>query len=228
MHSRGIIQREVPIPPDFPTNFPLTENPISQSNKWLLGGVDGLDWHNQQTVTGKTFGTSFAHDGGISDYDDNLAVLKTSYRTYANNQFAEGITYRAGGYAPTINHETELLLRFALTAHSATGYEILWSYDGWIVIVRWNGALGDYTELESTGAPIAGDAADGDVIRAEITGNIITCKKNGSTVLTTDITHLGGVTYSSGQPGHGSWSRNNGTTVLANLGWKQWNAGDLP
>lgn len=207
--------------PDFPTTFPLTQNPISQGGIWLGGGTDGLDWHNQRTTTGKCYGDSFSHDGGVSDYDDNLAILKTSYRTFANNQFAEAITYRAPAYTPGTNHETELLLRFAITANSATGYEMLWSHDGWLVIVRWNGPLGNFTQLASTGAPIAGDAVDGDVIKFTVVGITLKGYKNGVEILSVDD-----ATYASGQPGHGSWARTGAT--LANLGWKQWNAGDLP
>src|SRR6478736_4398506 len=33
----------------YTTTFPATENPISESNVWSLGGTDGLDWHNART-----------------------------------------------------------------------------------------------------------------------------------------------------------------------------------
>jgi hypothetical protein len=204
----------------YSTNFPAAENPISEGGKWVNGG--GLDWQNVQTTTNKAFGTGFTGgSGGGSQYDDNLAHIAPAFRTFANNQFAQGVVYRASGYSPSNNHEVELLLRFSLTQDIARGYEILYSHDGWIVIVRWNGPLGNYTELASSRGPVSGNAADGDVIRAEITGGVIKVYKNGALALTGP----NDTTWSSGQPGIGFWIRAPGTTI-ANYGWKSFTAGD--
>jgi hypothetical protein len=206
---------------NYTTNFPLTENPISEGGKWINGG--GLDWQSVRTTTNKAFGTGFTGGSGNgTEYDDNLAHLAPSFRTFNGNQFAEGVAYRASGYAPTSNHEVELLLRFSLTQHTARGYEILYSHDGWLVLVRWNGPLGSYTELASTGGPVGGQPArDGDVIRAEISGSVIRVYKNGALALTGND-----ATWSSGQPGIGFWVRAPGTT-LASYGWKSYTAGNL-
>jgi hypothetical protein len=206
---------------DYSTNFPLTENPISEGGKWINGG--GLDWQNVRTMSNRAFGTGFTGGSGNgTEYDDNLAHLAPSFRTFNSNQYAEGVVYRASGYSPSSNHEVELLLRFSLTPHTARGYEILYSHDGWLVIVRWNGPLSSYTEIASTGGPVGGQQAqDGDVIRAEISGNVIRVYKNGALALTGSDS-----TWSSGQPGIGFWVRAPGTT-LSSYGWRSFEAGDL-
>jgi len=59
------------------------------------------------------------------------------------------------------------------------------------------------------------------VIRAEIVGNTMRAYKNGSLILTAND-----ATWASGQPGMGMWVRDPGT-VLANLAWESWTAGDI-
>ena len=36
----------------YTTNFPLTENPISEAGNWINGGTVGLDWTNVSTTPG--------------------------------------------------------------------------------------------------------------------------------------------------------------------------------
>jgi hypothetical protein len=36
----------------YSTNFPLTENPISEGSVWARGGTEGLDWTNPLTMGG--------------------------------------------------------------------------------------------------------------------------------------------------------------------------------
>jgi len=196
----------------YATTFPAAENPISEGGKWTNGKVAGLDWNNVQTVPGAAYGADFA-----IGYDDSIAVLNT---TFTANQFAEGVVRRASGYSPTVSHEVELLLRFQVTPNNARGYEVLYSQDGWLVIVRWNGPLANYTELASSGGPVSGNAADGDVIRAEIVGNAIRVFKNGTLVLTGSD-----ATWTTGQPGMGFWPKP-GATIQA-YGWKSYTAGSL-
>jgi hypothetical protein len=196
----------------YSTAFAATENPLSEGGKWINGKAIGLNWNNTQSVPGKAFAADFA-----TGYNDPISVLTTSFTA---NQYAEGTVYRAPGYSPGVNHEVELLLRFQITANSARGYEVLYSHDGWLVIVRWNGPLGNYTELASSGRPVSGNAADGDVIRAEITGSTIKVYKNGSLVLTGSDS-----TYSNGQPGMGFWPKPGAT--MQSYGWRSYVAGSL-
>ena len=97
---------------DFTTSFPLTEDPISQGSIWLNGLADGLDWNNVKTNGSGAFGSNF-----VTTFDDDLAHLKTSYRTFANNQVVQGTIFRSAGYFPgTAKHECELLFRFSISA----------------------------------------------------------------------------------------------------------------
>ena len=186
----------------------MTENPINQGGMWINGKAVGVNWNDAQTVPGKAYAAGFA-----TGYNDPIAVLNTSFTA---NQYAQGTVYRAPGYAPSVNHEVELLLRFQITAGNARGYEVLWAHQGMMAIVRWNGPLGNYTPLLDN-VPI-GQAVDGDVLRAEIVGSTINVYKNGSLVGTaTDST------WSAGQPGIGFWPTPGST--LQNYGWKNFQAG---
>jgi hypothetical protein len=196
----------------YSTSFPVAENPLSDGGKWINGKAVGLDWNNVQTSPGSAYGADYA-----TGYNDPIAVLNTNFSA---NQYATGTVRRAAGYAPSTNHEVELHLRLKITPHVARGYEVLYSHDGWLVIVRWNGPLGSYTELASSHGPVSGAAADGDVIRAEITGSTIKVYKNGSMVLQGSDT-----TWTDGQPGIGFWPKP-GTTIPA-FAWRNFAAGSL-
>jgi subtilisin family serine protease len=197
----------------YSTNFPATENPISQGGMWFNGNAAGLDWNNVQTTPGKAFAAAF-----VGGYDDPIAVLNTAFTA---NQYAQGTVYRAPGYSPTTNHEIELLLRFRITPDSARGYEILWGHGGELNIVRWNGPYGSYTPLLGTIGPNIGAAVDGDVLRGEVMGNVVRVYKNGTLVATSPADN----TFTDGQPGIGFWPRPGAT--LQNFGWKSFSAGSL-
>src|SRR4029079_13103112 len=104
---------------------------------------------------------------------------------------------------PTSNlyQEVELQLRHTLSAHSATGYEVLFrclkTSAAYTQIVRWNGARGNFTYLAgATGAQFG--VQTGDIVKATIVGNVITAYINGVQVLqATDNT------FTSGAPGIG-------------------------
>src|SRR5437870_4109660 len=99
----------------YTTSFPLTENPVSEGGHWINGGQVGLDWFNVQTTPGRAFGTVTT-----GKYTDPTALLTGSWGA---DQTAEGIVFSVN---PTNAYyqEVELRLRSALSAHSATGYEI--------------------------------------------------------------------------------------------------------
>lgn len=213
----------------YVSSFPVTENPISEGSKWQRGSAEGLSWQNPQIISGRAVGTGFAGAGGFSQFDDNIAHLKTSFRTFRPDQYVQATAYVAGGYNPGVSadHESELLLRFTVTANSAKGYEILQANNRGVAVVRWNGPLGDYTEMKSTG-PVNDAVVDGDVLRAQIIGNIIQVYQNGVDLFgPVDITATPGNVYNSGQPGMGFYIPNTGATVITSYGWKNWIAGDL-
>jgi hypothetical protein len=82
-----------------------------------------------------------------------------------------------------------------------TGYEISFkatkSSSAYLIIVRWNGNVGDFTYLlQSNGAQYG--VTSGDVVKATIVGGVITAYLNGVAVGTaTDST------YPTGSPGMG-------------------------
>ena len=202
----------------YATNFPVAENPLAEGGKWLCGKAVGLDWNNPQVLAGRACASVRSGASG-SRYDDSIAHLSRAFASIGANQYAEGTVYRAPGYSPAgSKHEIELLLRFEISAHGARGYEVLWGHDGDFAVVRWNGPLGDYTDLGVNG-PGPGIAVDGDVLRAVITGNLIMVYKNGALVGTSPPNS----TWQDGQPGIGFWPVDSSTP--ASYGWKRFEAG---
>jgi len=59
----------------YTTNFPGTENPISERGKWVNGKDVGIDWANVATTPGLAYGT----ESGGSGYDDSTSVLTGSH-----------------------------------------------------------------------------------------------------------------------------------------------------
>jgi hypothetical protein len=175
------------------THLPLTENPVSQGSQWLNGAVDGLDWNDCYTT--KNF------IGGVgtksTQYADPTAILKG---TWGANQTMQGVvknSFSGSGCWP----EVELRLRSTMTAHSCTGYEVLFSCisgsSAYCQIIRWNGPFGDFQWLAGfDGAQYA--VVDGDVIKATIIGTTINAYKNGSLIMTAND-----ATFSTGNPGVG-------------------------
>lgn len=200
----------------YSTDFSLTENPISEGGVWVRGRVEGLDWNNPKTAAGHATASVAA-----SRYNDSIAHLNNS--DFHANQYAQGTVYLANGYTGNGGkHGVELLLRFSIGAHNAHGYEVMWDTSGEIAVVRWNGPPGNYTSLWSGPAP---KPVDGDVLRAEIAGNVISVYRNGSRVATIDVTSRGGTVWSSGQPGIGYWPVDG--AIPENYGWKNFQAGSL-
>src|SRR5262249_19522817 len=119
--------------------------------------------------------------------------------------------------------EVELLLRFSIAANDAHGYEILWGLTGYIAIVRWEGPLGYYTPLFDPGE--GPTPRDGDVMRAEISGNVVTVTINGQTMATVDVSTVGDPIWTTGQPGIGFWPGDG--AVPENYCWKTFEAGAL-
>jgi hypothetical protein len=198
----------------YTTSFSLNETVISEGGKWVNGKAVGLSWHDIGTSGGTAIAT---HRMSIAPpYDDCVAHLSSAFQAFNADQYAQGTVYRAPGY--TSGHEIELLLRFEITANSARGYEIYWSTNGGLYIVRWNGPLNSFSSLYVASAGLAND---GDVVRAEIMGSTITVRINGTVVLSgTDST------WTSGQPGIGlnPWGTDSDFTSYT---WKEFTAGNL-
>jgi len=177
----------------FTTSFPLTENPISEGGRWINGRSVGLDWSDVSTTPGLAIG----HEGGKVDYTDATALLTGSW----GPDQSLGARVHTRNQNDACYQEVELRLRSSLSPHRCTGYEINMkcskTSSAYMIIVRWNGPVGDFTILKQENGPEYG-VADGDSISATIVGNVITAYING--VMKSQVKDS---TYTSGSPGMG-------------------------
>jgi hypothetical protein len=192
---------------NYTTNFDLMENPISEAGVWHH---TSNAWTNVSTAGGIAFGTN----GMANTYDDSYALLSG----FGPDQQAQAVVVRSPNLVLNITHEVELLLRMSDSASTAQGYECAFSYFGGVQIVRWDGALGTFTVLPTSGPGTIGrEFVTNDVIKATIVGNVISAYING--VL---IAQVVDPTYSSGQPGIGFFTRPGGNS--ANFGMTSYTA----
>jgi hypothetical protein len=181
----------------YTTNFPLTENPMSEGGRWMEGKTVGLDWGDVSTTPGLAIGTA-----GPKRFADATALLTG---TWGPTQTAEAVVV-----SKHVFHypEVSMRLRSSMSPHDCQGYEIsnsLKSDDtAYLIIVRWNGGLADFTYLVQVHGKQYG-VTTGDVVKATIVGNVITAYKNGVKLASvTDNTYL------TGNPGLGFNEGKNG------------------
>jgi tetratricopeptide (TPR) repeat protein len=206
-------------PRTYTTNFSLTESPISENGNWENGKTVGLDWADAATVPGRAFGLEFGLGSGPKAYDDAAALLTGNW---GPDQTAQATVYSVNEN-DNIYEEVELRLRSSLSAHIATGYEILFrcskSKDAYAEIVRWNGPLGSFTYLDRHKGAQYG-VATGDVVKATIIGNVITAYIND-----VQVAQATDSTYPAGHPGVGFFLQ--GTTgVNRDYGFTSFTASD--
>ncbi len=200
----------------YSTRFERSETPISEDGMWLNGRQDGIDWCDVVTHDGEAFGEvsrmavaerrseqetlgAGAEGGGATegDYDDPTAVLSGAW---GPNQLARATVFSRN---PTDQYfqEVEIRLRSSMTPHSCTGYEVFFrclkTDAGYAEIVRWNGAIGEFTSLKKLIGPQYG-VRDDDVIEASIVGSSITGYINGVEVISATDDR-----YPTGSPGIG-------------------------
>jgi hypothetical protein len=179
----------------YSTSFQAAESPISENGAWLTGARDGLDWGDISTTPGKTH----PHPGPAR-YADATALLAGAW---GPDQSAEGQVWTGD---PHNYPEVELRLRSSLSAHVCDGYEITFSLapNAYLIIVRWNGPLADYTYLANLNGSQYQVKA-GDRVRATIAGHVISAYKNG--VRMAQVTDS---VYAAGSPGIGFNEQENG------------------
>jgi hypothetical protein len=181
----------------YSTNFPLRESPISESGRWINGGVVGLDWTDVHTTPGLAFGAQSGTAAGNARYADSTAVLTGKW---GPNQTVQGtIAVKSASATSGVFEEVELRVRTTISAHSITGYEINCSVSTnpnnyYLQIVRWNGPINNWTKLGSTEL----HGVNGNVLKATMIGNTITAYLNSGQVL-----QVNDNTYTSGSPGIG-------------------------
>ena len=99
----------------YSTNFPASENPVSQGGDWVNGKTNGTAWNNVQTLAGVAMGTQ----PGTGIYDDSIAALTG---TWAEAQSAS-VTVAVPSTLGAQYDEVEAHIHVTISANSATGYE---------------------------------------------------------------------------------------------------------
>lgn len=190
----------------YSTTFTGAQDPLTENGNWINGGVAGLQWHDCQSTPGFGFGTQ----PGTVKYDDSTCVLTG---TWGSNQSAQ-VTVKVGALAAQFD-EVEVRLNTTITANSITGYEIncsVVSGNPYVQIVRWNGGLGNFTQLSSSSST---GCTTGSVLKATNVNGVITAYVGGNPVTTATDT-----TYTGGSPGMGFYIETlNGTATAANAGF---------
>lgn len=177
--------------------FPKAENPISESGHWIGGKTVGLDWGDVSSTPGYATGVA-----GTARFADSVALLTGDWP--ANQSVELVVDKRKVKGGP----EASIRLRSSLSKHNCDGYEISYSLidddTAYLIIVRWNGPLADFTYLVNAHGKQY-SVKTGDVVKATIVGNEIKTYKNGVLMGTTKDN-----TYIHGNPGFGFNEQDNG------------------
>jgi hypothetical protein len=205
----------------YQTYFPATENPLSEGGQWITGQTTGVDFTNVAVNANGAYGLQTGTAGIPQRYADSTAVLGG---TWGAAQSAYGVVraINASG-GGSISEEVEIRLRTTITAHSITGYECNYSTrtgNGYAQIIRWNGALGDFTALDSrTISPVV----TGDVVKCTISGSTISTYVNGTLIFS-----FVDATFATGAPGLGFYFQTDGTDspLTTDYGFSQFLATD--
>jgi hypothetical protein len=201
-------RRDAGPPRSYATNFDGAENPLSESGAW---SHVGLDW----ALAVKAGGIAFGTQTGTGGYDDSYALLSG----FGPDQGGSGVVQISPNLDGHCSHEVEILLRFSDSAHSARGYECNLAFDGsYAQIVRWNGALGNFTILG--GGSVPGGVASGATFSATISGSVITSYLNG-----VKVAQVTDASYPTGNPGVGFFRTNCGTG--ADFGFTSYSASEV-
>jgi hypothetical protein len=165
----------------YTTNFPLTENTISEGGRWLNGFTDGVVFKDVRTTAGRAFASGVNYD-----YDDSWAILNSP--SIPNDHFVEVVVYREAGYTAPSSHEIQLQLRGNIDRNAGPYYapliEVLMPFGGTNGQIAYqNGQIGGY-DILSTGGPGFNPLVTGDVVRAQIVGSSITVRVNGNLAMT--------------------------------------------
>ena len=182
----------------YASTFQAKEDPISEGGHWIGGKTVGLDWGNVSIST-PGYATGRA---GPKRFADSVALLTGDWPP---NQSVELVVDKRKVFSYP---EVSMRLRSSLSAHNCDGYEISYSLKdddtAYLILVRWNGALADFTYLAQLHGKQFG-VKTGDVVKTTIIGNEIKTYKNGTLMGTAKDN-----TYIHGNPGFGFNERPNG------------------
>jgi hypothetical protein len=134
------------------------ENPLSEGGKW---GKAANVWQDVRRVGGVAKPVAYTEI-----YDDAYSLLQMPT---PNDVEVIATLFRNGSTFA----EYELMLRASDSPTTAAGYECLCNTDGGIQLMRWNGPLGQFTEVTTAVDASPGAMADGHQLRATIEGSVI-------------------------------------------------------
>lgn len=186
---------------DYSTNFPLTENPISEGGRWIGGqSAGGNLWGDCQTTPGFAFGVSQP-----TTFGDPTAILTGQWGPTQSAQ----ATVKINTTPTTGPDEVEIRLRTIIGASAMTGYEVYVSVNPnneYCHIASWGGANGVYVNMD-VGAPaihlVNGDVLKGTVTTESPTHVTITLYVNGVQVF--QVIDDGNFTFNGDGQKHGPW-----------------------
>lgn len=195
------------LPPYSTTFSGGNANPISEGSRWVNGLAVGVDWSNCAITSGIAHGKHVA-----TQFADPTAVL---IGTWPANQEAEGVIQGVDTQGAFCGAEVEIRTRSVVSPGVNRGIEFLWSTrtsSNYLQIVRWNGDLGDFTELYNTDPGVA--PTNGFMLRGRSVGTTHTVEilnTLGAIVFTDSVTDA---TFSDGNPGMGFYI---GSSCLSDL-----------
>ena len=196
----------------YTTNFPASENPISEGGVWSNGGQSPANvFTNIQTTPGLAFGTM----PPATNNDDDSTALLTGL-SWGPTQTVSATVHAVGNYANGM--EVEIRLHSAFGPNTCTGYEIDIAA-GYIVIVRWNGPLNNFTVLAQNTS--ANWSLPNSTVKATISGSTITAYVNGTVIASANDS-----TYQSGSPGMGFFISQGGDSTKSDMGFTSYTATD--
>jgi len=220
---------------EYVTNFPLTQNPISEGGIWLAGASAGVDWSNIQTASNLAFGTQ-PNSTPPPPYKDSLACFNGPH-LFGADYDVRGVCHIESGNIGSGFHELEIFTRMQISSGVARGYEFNQAFDAaYGGFVWWQGGLNQFlpgpvsTGLQPlTTGTILRVVASGNILRGYAdygSGFILQCTCDISVAANFPGTTPDGHSYSAwndGQPGFGHWNDGVTSTTTA-LAYSQWSA----
>lgn len=209
------------------TNFPATENPISQGGIWTPGSTFSAGAASKTNVqtAGKAYGTMVSFDG--TNFTDSIACLSG----FGANQ---EVTCTLAASGTVTGLEVEILLRADITSAHVFLYEFDCVKDlNGIALVRWDMTVASPNTFTVLRNAVNSEVSfnNGDQVYGSIVGTLITCKYKPSggsfSTLFTYDTVSDATKYSSGNPGIGFWNKNGPGTLDPNFAWSDFLANTL-
>jgi len=191
----------------YSTAFSSTQKPISEDGRFITSTTPGVNWSGLRlggcgclpvapvAITAPGLAQSPDMSGLVGD------ALAVATGTWGPDQ---GVTIEVADLPPTRKGYEEVEIHLRTDPATGRGYEIAWAYNHqYLLIATWNGggAVGTsaYTTLVDAHGPQYA-ISPGDILRASISGNVITISTNGNQIYQyTDTKN----SFAHGNPGFG-------------------------